>query len=338
MELIDIIRAMLAPTEFKAWLQEYKKRRTVDMRIRKKLFPGTAVNWPDVRVSLAMLKGSIKNAPVVRRGTKSYALSFEEADTMYIEPQGINLSQFIKAADLNNMRKVGEVAIKQLLDFYQLQLSTTTDSTLEAISCQALTGKINYPMMTEGGALIPYVVDYGATQMHTPAKKIDAADATIVDVFNTLQAMDKMLKKKGFGSKRETLAGTKVFMQILKLAQDTKTNIFKVEVKEGMINVGGYKVELENGEYHIGDDAAGDAMMNPYVEEDAMVMFDPSSNKLFYTALDDLDANLQALPIFMKPVKEEDPNGIKLLSNSKPLPAVNVDSICWARDLFTAAK
>ncbi len=337
MELIDIIRALLTPTEFKAWLQEYKKRRTVDMRIRKKLFLGSAVNWPDVRVSLAMLKGSIKNAPVVRRGTKSYALSFEEADTVFIEPQGINLSQFIKAADLNNMVKVGKIAVKQLLDFYQMQLSTTTDSTLEALCCQAMTGKISYPMMTEGGALVNYVVDYGTTQIYTPEVKLNADGATIVDVFNTLQAMDKKLKRKGFGSKREILAGTKVFMQILRLAQDTNTNIFKVEVKEGVINVGGYKVELENGEYQIGDDELGEAIMVPNVAEDGLVMFDPTSNKLFFTALDDLDANLQALPIFMKPVKEDDPNGIKLLSTSKPLPAVNVDSICWATDLFEAA-
>jgi len=335
MELIDIIRALLSPKEFKTWLSDYKKRRTVDMRLRKKLFPGNAVLWPDVRVPLSMLKGAVKNAPLVRRGTKSYALSFENADTLYIEPQGINLSQFAKAADLNNMVKIGKVAVKQYLDFFQLQLATTTDSTIEAICAQSLTGKIRYPMMTEGGALTHFEVDYGETQTYTPSDKIDAANATIVDIHSLLQEMDKKLKKKGFSGKRETLAGTKVFNQILKLAQDTKTNIFKVEVKENTVNIGGYVVELENGEYHSGDDAAGEAILTPNVDEEALVMCDPSSNKFFFTALDDLDANLQALPIYMKPIKEDDPNGIKILSSSKPLPAVNVDAICWGTELFT---
>lgn len=336
MELIDIVRALLTPAEFKVWLQEYKKRRTVNMRLRKKLFPGDAVLWPDVKVPLSMLKGSIKNAPLVRRGTKSYALSFENASMMYIEPQGVNLSQFATAAALNNMVKIGKLAVKQFLDFYQMQLATTTDSTIEALCAQALTGKISYPMMTEGGALTKFDVDYGETQEQIAEVKLNDTNATIVDVFNLLQAMDKKLKKKGFGSKRETLAGTKVFMQILKLATVTKTNIFKVEVKENVVNVGGYLIELENGEYHSGDDAEGEQIMTPNIDEESLVMFDPSANKFFYTALDDLDANLQALPIYMKPVKQEDPNGIKILSMSKPLPAVNVDSICWGVDLFSA--
>ncbi len=335
MELIDIIRALLSPAEFKTWLAEYKKRRTVDMRLRKKLFPGQAILWPDVKIPMTMLRGSIKNAPLVRRGTKSYALSFENIDSGWIEPQGINLSQFASAADLNNMKSIGKVAIKQYLDFFQLQMATTTDSTTEAICAQTLTGKISYPMMTEGGALEKFEVDYGDPQTYTATDKIDAADATIVTVFEILQAMDKKLKRKGFGGKREILAGTKIFSQILKLASDTRTNIFKVTVKGNTVDVGGYLVELENGDYHSGDDASGEAIMTPIVAEDGLVMVDPASNKLFYAALDDLDANLQALPIFMKPVKKDDPNGIKLLSSSKPLPAVNVDAICWGLDLIS---
>jgi hypothetical protein len=46
-----------------------------------------------------------------------------------------------------------------------------------------------------------------------------------------------------------------------------------------------------------------------------------NAGKLFYAALDDLDANLAPLPFYAKPIKSDDPSGYKFVSESKPLPA-----------------
>ena len=43
--------------------------------------------------------------------------------------------------------------------------------------------------------------------------------------------------------------------------------------------------------------------------------------KLIYAALDDLDANLAPMPFYCKPQEMKDPDGIKLIASSKPLPA-----------------
>ena len=55
-----------------------------------------------------------------------------------------------------------------------------------------------------------------------------------------------------------------------------------------------------------------------------------AGHRLIYCAVDDLDANLQAMPFFIKPVKKDDPSGIKLISEGKPFPVVNVKGICRA--------
>ena len=51
---------------------------------------------------------------------------------------------------------------------------------------------------------------------------------------------------------------------------------------------------------------------------------------LFYCALDDLDANLQPMPYFSKPIESKDPSGTKIVGRSKPFPVPVVKAICWA--------
>ena len=42
----------------------------------------------------------------------------------------------------------------------------------------------------------------------------------------------------------------------------------------------------------------------------------------FYGPVDDLEGNLQPMPMFIKPVEIQDPSEIRLIGESKPLPAV----------------
>jgi hypothetical protein len=52
--------------------------------------------------------------------------------------------------------------------------------------------------------------------------------------------------------------------------------------------------------------------------------------RFYYLALDDLDANLQGMPFYVKPLKQDDPSGYKLIGKSKPLPVPVPKAICKA--------
>ncbi len=334
MELIDIIRALLGPAEFNDWLKQYSKQRSVPMRIRKLLFTGTPILYPDVKIPLSLLEDVLTNAPVVRRGTKHFALDFGKASTQSIEVQGIDLSHFMKGAELNNLKSLGKVALKQMLTIQMNKLSETTDKTVEALCAQSLTGSISYPMKTEGGALERYEIDLGTPLSHALTTKLDASGATIMDVYTTLTAMHEKIKEKGFGDKVVTLAGSQVFNQILKLAEGSKTNLLKVEVGEGKVSIAGYVIELESGTYQ--DVIGGSKQVVSKVDAKKLVMFDQNANqKLYYLALDDLDAGLKPLPIYIKAVKCDNPSGIELLSSSKPFPALNMNAVCWSSGALT---
>ena len=52
--------------------------------------------------------------------------------------------------------------------------------------------------------------------------------------------------------------------------------------------------------------------------------------KLFYCAIDDVDAGLKAMPFFTKTVKMDNPSGFDLIGISKPIPVPVVRAICTA--------
>ena len=52
---------------------------------------------------------------------------------------------------------------------------------------------------------------------------------------------------------------------------------------------------------------------------------------LHYCALNDLDAALQPLPFYAKPVMSDDPSGVKIIGTSKPMPAPVIKAIAWRR-------
>jgi len=65
-------------------------------------------------------------------------------------------------------------------------------------------------------------------------------------------------------------------------------------------------------------------------DKDVMMIATDAGHRLVYCALDDLDANLQPLPFFAKPIPIKDPSGYKLIGESKPFPIPNTEGICEA--------
>lgn len=328
MDIIDILRGMLAPQEWAELLNNYKKRKSVPMRIRNKVF-GQAVFYPSVRIPWNVLKETLSNIPVVRRGTKAYQLGGDDLETQSIEPQGFSTVSHVSAAELNNLKALGLKNIKKHFEMIQFGVMRKIEVSTEALCAQALTGKISYPMKTANGANELFEVDYGETLRYAFQKSLNSADATIEDVYIALQEMDEAIQAKGYGMNLEVLCGKTLFARILTLAGKNTSNVLDVKVGKGQVNVAGYVINLENSSYQtvIG------GMKAPVktVPDDQMVMIDlDAGHTPYYAALDDLDAGLQALPFFSKVAKVEDPSGANVYTMSKPLPAVVVDAICWS--------
>lgn len=334
MDIIDVLRGLVAPQEWSELLNSYKKRKPVPMRIRNKVF-GQAVFYPSVRIPWSVLKETLSNIPVVRRGTKAYQLGGDDLETQSIEPQGFSTVSHVSAAELNNLKAIGMANIKKFFETLQNGVMRKIEVSTEALCAQALTGKISYPMKTANGADDVFEVDFGETLRYSFAKSLMAADATIEDVYIALQEMDEKIQTKGYGMNLEVLCGKTLFARILTLAGQNKSNVLDVKVGKGQVNVGGYIINLENGSYQTM--VAGNKTVVKTVPEDQMVMIDlDAGHTPYYAALDDLDAGLQALPFFAKVIKTDDPSGADVYTMSKPLPAVVVDAICWSDDALAA--
>lgn len=330
MDIIDILRSLLAPQEWAELLNNYKKRKPVPMRIRKKVF-GEAVFYPSVRIPWNVHKETLSNIPVVRRGTKAYQLGGNDLETLSIEPQGFSTVSHVSAAELNNLKALGLKNIKKFFEMLQFGVMRKIEVSTEALCAQSLTGKIAYPMKTADGAMELFEVDFGETLRYNFNRSLKATDATIEQVYTALQEMDEAIQAKGYGANLEVLSGKTLFARIVTLAGKNKSNVLDVKVSKGQVNVGGYLINLENGSYETM--VGGTKTRVKTVDDDKMVMIDlEAGHTPYYAALDDLDAGLQALPFFSKVKKVDDPSGADVYTMSKPLPAVVVDAICWADD------
>lgn len=330
MDIYDIVRGMLSADKFGEILNRYKQKKAVPMRIRKRVF-GAAIMWPSAKIPWSVLKESLSNIPVVRRGTAPFRDTGEGIELTEIIPQGFDVLHWISAADLNNYKTQGLKNIQSYLDIVQFAKMRKIEKSTEALCAQALTGKISYPMKSENGALETFDVDFGQTLRYTFEKSLLSPDATIANVFSALQEMDAKLQDKGYGDDVVTLCGKTLFAKIIDLASNVKSNVLSVTFGDKNVNIGGYVVELENGSYETV--IAGNKTVQKTVPDDQMVMIDiAAGHNFYYAAIDDLDANLQALPFFTKPIKKDAPSGIDLNIQSKPLPAVVVNAICWSDD------
>ena len=266
--------------------------------------------------------------PVTRRGAPSHSITAEGKSITYIEPLPIRPSITLTAKDLSDLRLLGDLGKEAWAKASTDRLRKTTHLTTEALSGQSLTGAISHPVELAGGGWDIYSVSYGSPQSYTPIKLWDDAEAKVMDVFICLRGMKKKLRQKGWGSKIEIWAGETAYNTLFGLVQGfISTAEMKVQITEEGINIGGFLVKPADEEYLHPQTGAS----VPVVGEDQVVMFSTAaSQKLFYCAVDDLDANLLALPFFVKAIKQDDPSGFKLVAECKPLPAPNIKAICWA--------
>lgn len=331
MEIIDIIRSFLTPQAIAA---QMAKRTPKPQRIRKLIYGEEGIQHPFSAITLADLPALLTNVPVVRRGSTAYAMDQDGAPMTTIDVQGFELSRFITAAEINNLKLVSNLTVQTFVEQRINQMLDSIQNSTEALCAQGLTGRLGYPMKSDVG-FDDYQVEFGETLSHTPDKVWNATDAKIMHVYETLSAMHSQLQENGFGAAPVSLAGRKAFSQIIGLADESKSNVLQVKVmSENEVSVGGYTVQMESSTYK------GQAkIVTKTVDDNKLCMVDKAAgHSLFYLSLDDLENGLLPMPFFPSQELKKNPSGLEIVGRSKPLPAPIVGAISWATVLSSSTR
>lgn len=271
-----------------------------------------------------------QTAPVIGRSAPATPVSEGLSTYNFIEPLAVNPSDFVSAGEMNDMRTWGLANREAWLKSKQDKLRKIVRRSTEGMAAGVLSGTLSWPLKLESGGWDTYEVSFGTPLSYIPAKKWDAAGATIVDVYNTLMQMRKTLRKKGYGGTIEIWAGDTVYLSLLKLVDNVRSTAkqnIRTEKVEAGIDVGGFLVKPMDETFQNPRTKAATDKVSP--TKLCMIALD-AGHTLYYCALDDLDARLQPLPFFLKPILKKNPSGIDVLGMSKPLPVINPNGVCWS--------
>jgi len=279
-------------------------------------------------VGADMVRNVVRTMPVVRRGGASISVVGDSGTTAFYEPLAARPNTMVVGADLNNLKILGASGKEAWATEKTDMLRKTCRKTAEAMAAVSLSGTLQWPVQLESGVMETWEIIFGAIQSFDPDKPWDASDAKLKDVFQTCEGMEEKLQDMGYGGTVVLWAGKKAYSTLYGLAEDhTSTAKMKVEVTDKGINVGGYLIKRRS-ERHRNPQTG--AMVPVVADKNVKMVATDAGHIMPYCALDDLDANLQPLPFFAKPIKLDDPSGYKLVGESKPFPIPNVDGICDA--------
>lgn len=279
-------------------------------------------------VGADMITPVVHELPVIKRGAPSIPATRETGSIGVYEPFPVRPNVFVTAADLNNLKLLGASGLDAWARERTDLLRRVIRKTCEAMCAVALTGRLQWPVKLEEGGFETYDVDFGNPLSVTPGKMWDASDAKLVHVFDTLTGMSEAIEEKGYGSSLEIWAGKSAYNALFAIAENSRTTAkIRVEITDQGINVGGYLVRRRAEKYRKPDTGE----MIPVVDDKTVKMIAKDAGHFMpYCAIDDLDGNLQPLPMFVKPERKSDPSGYKLIGESKPFPVPNVAGICDA--------
>lgn len=266
--------------------------------------------------------------PVIRRGGPSISAVSESGFVAMYEPMPIRTHKFVTGADLSNLQMLhgdGQSAwAAQKTEVLRRAIRRTT----EALCALSLSGAVSWPMALENGGFEAYEIEYGVPVSVDPEKLWSAEGVKLGDVFELLSDMQEALQDNGYGGTVEVWAGRAAYRALFAIAEaTTSTAKMQVEITEAGINVGGFLVKRRSERYR---NPQTKAMVPVVADEHVKMIATDAGHKLPYCALDDLDAKLQPMPFFVKPILKDDPSGYKLIAESKPFPVPNVKGICDA--------
>jgi hypothetical protein len=275
----------------------------------------------------------VQAVPVVRRGAASIPLGGDAFDNIYIEPLPVRVHANVSAKELNDLKLLGELSKEKWATRKQMGMRKTVRLVNEILASQALfDGKIEYPLLQSNGSYAVYTVTYNGGQSIlgvnvAATSKWDAAECTLVKVYELLEEMSTALDEGSHGGEKKVEAGKTAYSALLALIEGTDKPKVPVKINnDGTITLGGHIIRKMAEAYRHPKTGATVNKITP----GEIRMISKGYTGHFYAAVDDLDANLQAEPMFVKPVKTEDPSGYRLVAESKPLPVVAPQATCKA--------
>jgi hypothetical protein len=278
---------------------------------------------PFDRLSYSDLQLPTKNIPLVTRGSVSYALTPDKNKITQIDPANFTPSVTISAADINRFRSLNQNGQQTLIDNYVDQLRRSVRKSTEALAIQSITGEIEYDIRGADGAMDIYKVDFGTPKAVAVSKKWDDPNTKAGDVVATIGQINESLQETSDGTDIVHLIKYDVYAALVSKAA-ALNNSDLIKVFPDCVQIGNAKFVICSARYYSYKDkkfvdAIPDGAVVSIARDDAF--------RLFYCALDSLDANFASLPFYVHSVKLEDPEGAKFIGQSRPMPVPNVDAI-----------
>ena len=286
-------------------------------------------NHPFDRLSYADLGLPTKNIPLVTRGSVSYALTPEKGKISQIDPANLTPSITISAADVNRFRSLNLNGQQSLIDGYIDKLRRSVRKSTEAMAIQSLTGKIEYDIRNAEGAMDIYKVDFGTPKSITVAKKWGDPGTKPGDIVASIGQINESLQETSEGSDIVHLIKFDVYSALVSLSA-TLNNTDLIKVFEDHVQIGTAKFYLCNARYYSYKDKA---YVDAIPDKKVLSIARDDAFGLYYCALDSFDAGFAALPFAVKAQMLDDPEGVKFIGQSRPMPVPNVDAIRTAQVL-----
>jgi hypothetical protein len=280
-------------------------------------------NHPFDRLSVSDLGLPAKNIPLVTRGSVSYSIKPDKTTLKQIEPANIAPSDVVDASDLNRLKTLGFAQQQQFVENKINEFRNRVRLTTEAMATQSITGKINYDIRTADGNKDKYEVNFGTPETVTLDKKWDANDAKAQHIVAGVGKIIESMQKTSLGADIVHLINWDVYSALVGISA-ALNNPELIKVFEKHIQIGTAKFILCAAQYH---DYKTDTNVSAIPAKTVISIARDDAFKLAYCALDSVEANFAAMPFFVRQIKTDDPEGIKLIAQSRPMPIPNVAAI-----------
>ena len=298
--------------------------------IMEEFYPaGVRKNFPLPKIAVEELQKTINNVPVVKRGTAAVPVRTGAMSITEIAPLPIEISDFLDAAQLNDLKVLDTAGLTAWRDNKINDLRQVIRKTTEAIAGQSLSGKIQYPMQTEGG-LDYYEIDYGTPATHTVQNGLWTDTATtIADIFEELNLIaEEMEEKSVYAQTVKFYAGKTAYAAVLEKAKEAEApRGLDIRISADAINIGGYVIKRLNERWYDLKAKGYKYVLDP---KDVMAVGEQAPFRFFYLAIDDIKAGLQPLPMFVNVVEKDNPSGYEIIAKSKPLPVPVINAMMKA--------
>ena len=319
--LLDILKKHLTIEALVGLLNRLPPLRTPIMDL---IYPESVrFNHPFDRLSVSDLGLPAKNIPLITRGSVSYAITPDKTKIKQIEPANITPSHFVDASDLNRLKTLGFAQVQQWVQNKIDDLRKASRLTTEAMATQSITGKINYDIRTADGNFDKYEVNFGTPKTVTLDKKWDAADAKAQHIVAGVGKIIESIQQTSLGTDIVHLINWDVYSALVGISA-ALNNPEIIKVFENHIQIGTAKFLVCSAQYY---DYKAKTNVSAIPAKTVVSIARDDAFKLAYCALDSVEANFAALAFFVRQITSDDPEGIKLLSQSRPMPIPNVEAI-----------